>query len=272
MVSNLRRKVRRYLLGATQKATGIWWIGRVTVRVMNGFDCKIVRSVRVKADHGAEKSRRTRRRKRSLRRRESRSCKGSSAPPAANSKTRSSRVVNHSGRKFIWAVMASNKFRGTCERFAKIPRGPIDPNRKLYRIRLDMKWALWAKWHRLHQRAEAVGIPPSAAFHRSFKEYLDIETDWDTEDAKMLFLDHLEALKELRDEAVQGPSLPVIVHPGPKRRKGDNPIRGLRKFCRACGAMYFTSHVCEKKSLSDILKGGKRHKPSGIERPYSARK
>jgi hypothetical protein len=66
------------------------------------------------ASEGAEKScRRSRRRKRGLRKgkRRSRGChpRRSVQPPATVSPAPSSRKINHIGRKYIWAVKASNK-------------------------------------------------------------------------------------------------------------------------------------------------------------------
>lgn len=174
MVSSHRRKVRRYLLGATQKATRIWWIGQVTVRVMDVCKVTSTRPVREKAYHEAEKSRLTKRRKRGLRM--NRSDRGNADRNIIRQpipKPISSRKVNHSGRKFIWAEIASNSLRRDMERYNKFPRGRLT-NPFVERARLSAKMHCVAKWTRLHTQALRCGFPPlkSLIFHDSFYEHL----------------------------------------------------------------------------------------------------
>lgn len=162
----------------------------VTVGWMNPSPGFILRGCHVYSVKGAEKSCRTRRRKRGLRKgkRRSRGCqpRRTAARPANVSKTPSSRKVNHSGRKFLWAVKASNRFRKDCERLNKFPRGHLSEYHPAREPRRRMREHCEVKWARLHSRATACGIPPVAAFHSSFWKYLMVETargnssaDWD---------------------------------------------------------------------------------------------
>ena len=205
----MRRKARRYQFGAYLKGTGTRLRGLVSVaeipwchvRRTSGepvtlltirFVDRISLEARfpVRACDGAEKSCRTRRRKRGLRKGKDRS-RGRhprciSPGPANVSKSQSSRKVNHIGRKFIWAVKASNRLRKDCEKLNKFPRGELGASHPAYRARRNMKCYCLAKWTRLHKQAEVSGIPPVAAFHTSFWKYLLVETsrgnkaaDWD---------------------------------------------------------------------------------------------
>jgi len=161
----------------------------VEVVWMNPAEGFVLNKGHVCASDGAEKSCRTRRRKRGLRKGKRRSRgrhpRRTVSDPANSSKPPSSRKVNHSGRKFIWAVKASNQLRKDCERYNKFPRGPLKDSHPAYRPRRNMKCYCLAKWTRLHKQAEAAGVPPVAAFHDSFWKYLLVETsrggigDWD---------------------------------------------------------------------------------------------
>jgi hypothetical protein len=241
MVSSIRRRERRYLLGATQKATGVRWIGRVTVRVMDVSRVKTSRPVREKAYHGAEKSRLTRRRKRGLRRGRVDRVSLIPEPPATSSNSRHARKVNHSGRKFLWAMRASNGLRKDCERLNKFPRGPLPENSTRQRARLQCKLHCRAKWTRLHLQAEAAGIPPVAAFHASFWKYLLVETSrgdpvagWD-----MLLAGLPRGRSPARSVSFRSRT-PVM---SPVRRRLDRAGRVVTTFenraCRMCG--YFGS-------------------------------
>jgi len=205
----LRRKARRYRFGAYLRESGsrlrekvsvveIYWgcivkspVGPVVSPMVRSYDpSKELRGPsHVRARDGAEKSCRIRRRKRGLRRGKRRSRgrhpRRTAAPTANVSKPPSSRKINHIGRKFIWAVKASNQLRKDCEKYNKFPRGELDVNHPAYRARRNMKCYCLAKWTRLHKQAEVSGIPPVAAFHDSFWKYLLVETsrggigDWD---------------------------------------------------------------------------------------------
>jgi len=141
-----------------------------------------------KSSHGAEKSCRPRRRKRGLRRGKRRSRERHSRrtvqPSAPNSKTPNARRVNHQGRKFLWAVRASEGLRRDCKKYAKFPVGPLPEAHPARIPRKRMKEHCAVKWSRLHAHAEACGIPPVAAFHSTFWKYLAVETsrgraDWE---------------------------------------------------------------------------------------------
>lgn len=167
----------------------------------------------------AEKSRRPRRRKRGLRKGKSRSRgrhpRRSSPDRQALHKTPSDRKVNHSGRKFIWAVMASNKLRKVCEKYNKFPRGlgsfpdpPINPS--VLRARRSLKQHCMAVWTRLHRRATIAGLHPTVAFHESFWRYLMVETTRGNRGAveDLFFLAAgLPGDPEIQDEFVRGPRL-----------------------------------------------------------------
>lgn len=236
MVSSHRRKVRRYLLGATQKATRLWWIGEVTVRVMDAERVICSRPLRVKAQHGAERSRRTRRRKRGLRKCRIDRVSQISEQPATSSKSQHARKVNHSGRKFIWARRAANDLRKDCERLNKFPRGPLPEFSARQRVRLQCKKHCLAKWTRLHNQAEASGIPPVAAFHDSFWKFLLVETSrapvshgWD------MILAGLPRARTPSPEPFrsQEPSMaPPRTRP---RRVGRFVVASQNRACRMCG-------------------------------------
>lgn len=185
MVSSSRRKLRRYLLGATQKAVRMWWIGQITVRVMSVSRVTTTRTVRVKAHCEAEKSRQIRRRKRGLRINRDR---GNADPIIRQPLPKSSnaRVINHIGRKFIWAVRSSNDLVRDCERFNKFPRGVLQVSHPAYRARRNMKFYCLAKWQRYRDRAVSMSVPLVTCFHDSFWKFLLVMTsrgrdaaDWD---------------------------------------------------------------------------------------------
>jgi hypothetical protein len=128
----------------------------------------------VRACTGAEKSCRGRRRKRGLRkgRRRSRVVSPSQIRPrpATSSKPQRDRHINHVGRKFIWAVKTSNRFRKVCLKYLNTPhhlRG------KGYRKSLEV----W--WQRLADRARLMDIPYQASFHSTFWDYMRIEVHSD---------------------------------------------------------------------------------------------
>jgi len=208
----------------------------VTVGWMNPSPGFILRGCRVYSTDGAEKSCRTRRRKRGLRKgkRRSRGCqpRRSAAGPATASKTPSSRKVNHSGRKFLWAVKASNRFRKDCERLNKFPRGHLSDSHPAAGPRRRMREHCEVKWARLHSRATASGIPPVAAFHSSFWKYLMVETsrgnaaaDWD------MLLAHLPGNPGLDESPLTEAFLAIRSGEVPSRKRprgGASPARNNR--------------------------------------------
>jgi len=218
MVSNIRRSSRAYQYGSKKECIGcrekrgkgrgdpshaVLWMPRCRWQTevghnplreygLPGHDVRLIEyrpeDIGLVTVYGAEKSCRTRRRKRGLRRGKLRS-RGRHPrrlvqPPAPESKTPSARVVNHSGRKFLWAMRASESLRKDCKKYAKFPVGPLPENHPARLPRKKMKEHCAVKWARLHARAEAAGIPPVAAFHSTFWKYLAVETsrgkaDWD---------------------------------------------------------------------------------------------
>jgi len=129
---------------------------------------------------GAEKSCRTRRRKRGLRKGKRRSrvrhTRRSVPDRQPLPKAPNARKVNHIGRKYIWAQRSSSALAKECEKFNKFPRGPLPEGHPARRPRQSMKQHLSVKWLRLKDRATACGIPPTVAFHESFWKFLMMET------------------------------------------------------------------------------------------------
>jgi hypothetical protein len=214
MVSRLRRSLRAYLSRLTTKGRGTRikrgmpergrvvadnWISKLAWQVCHVDSLRLPVVVEIApgftrsyslpqnlpelcfgaASKRAEKSRLTRRRKRGLRtgKGRSRGRHPRRSPPERQPlpKSPNPRQVNHMGRKYIWAVVSSNKLRKDCEKFNKFPRGEsVSP--QIHTMRLRMKRYCMCKWQRLHDRAEACGIPPSASFHATFWKYLLVET------------------------------------------------------------------------------------------------
>jgi len=103
MVANSRRKLERLQLGVNRKSTVTWWIGCWVVRIHT-----TVRK-QVKGPKGPALPRRTRRGQRGGSKMSASRSAALLPTPALPSKTRSSRKVNHVGRKFLWAVKAANR-------------------------------------------------------------------------------------------------------------------------------------------------------------------
>jgi len=242
MVSSARRKVRRYLLGATQKATRIWWIGQVSVREMSVSRLPTSRTVREKADHGAEKSRQTRRRRRGLRigrvDRGMREPWNFRQPPT---KSQSVRKVNHMDRKIMWASLASRKLRKDCEKYNKFPRGPIE-NPVLSRARLASKLHCEAKWHRLHSHALECGLSYIESFYSTFREFLLTETSRVPADVVSYSVNPSSGSVIPYPIDKGGPEDPARFIGAPRpatiKRRGRGGVmveRTLKRACRACG-------------------------------------
>jgi len=243
MASSIRRKVRRYLLGATPKATRVWWIGQVTVRVMSPCKKEGTRTVREKAHYGAEKSCQTRRRKRGLRKGKVRSRgvqpRRSLPPRQPLTKPLSSRAVNHAGRKFIWAqkaraklaVKARRMLRTKSRTFFSQVLGRETSNRAVF------KSALRTQWKSLSDRAAASGIPHQAAFHLTFQDFLNIEAfDSPGEGfADLLsFLPRREDFTEVSQTHHVETRLDVVPHTAPG---GGSPAGQLVQLCLQCGSV-----------------------------------
>lgn len=240
MVSSCRRKVRRYLLGATQKATRMWWIGQITVRVMYVERLPSSRTVREKAHHGAEKSRLTRRRKRGLRKNRDR---GNADPVHRQPipKSQSSRKVNHIGRKHIWALKAVSRLRKDCERLNKFPRGPLPLGSDRQRLRLKCKMFCLAKYQRYRDRAVASGVPLVTCFHSSFWDFLLTETNRCPPNCNHCknSWDLLLAVLPRRGGSPPGvlkSEIPVLAPTVIRRgRGGKEVVRQANRACRMCG-------------------------------------
>lgn len=138
MVSSSSRKGRRQLLGANRKSEVIWWIGCTTVRVVisrcTGRGCTYV-----KADEGAEKSCRIRRKGRGLRR-GSRRARGGKPPrtvtPALKPKVAKNRSIVRHVRAFDFWEGRSMLFGKLIDRSGlkrhSFPRGAAE--RKQYLV------------------------------------------------------------------------------------------------------------------------------------------
>lgn len=268
MVSSCRRKVRRYLLGATQKATRVWWIGQVTVRVMAVVLDKGTRPVYAKADHGAEKScRKQRRRKRGLRTKgRSRRPSRRSLEPPTSSKARGARFARHRRRKDDWLVRSSEGYRKDLEslhklevKLGKSTRYSV-PGKLLRSAVGKCRLHCQAKWQHLAQRARELGYPARLSFGNSFKEYYALEFPAAWEQVSILPAQAMFGKSFWRPSLVSGgvirlPASPMVAEPGfstesfppptnldplPKKRgRGGRyslrPVQNPTRVCRMCG-------------------------------------
>jgi hypothetical protein len=203
MASSRSRKLRRLHLSVKRKASAIRWMGQWTVQVQVDVGKRTTRPVSKKADKGAEKSRAHTRRKRGLRKGHVRSrvcqTRRSIVPPATSPKTQSARLVNHRGRKFIWAVCASNQFRRDCQKYLKIKKFLRGPNGVEHRP-IGIRSRLRRRWETLSNRAKLLDIPYQAAFHRTFWDYLQIECRYDATSTWNLILEGLPRKSEPKSE------------------------------------------------------------------------
>lgn len=176
--SNLRRRIKRAQLSVNRKSTVSRWMNAVTVRV---------NVIKMKARERAEKSCRPRRRRRGQRggkkrrSREGKSRSSVSTPRPSKSKTSSSRKVNHSGRKFIWALKAATAFanRKVVQQVAKelsiiAAGGPNQIGVRNEQRLVDPR--AWAAAHRhydnLVRKARYCHLPSVVAFDGSLYEFL----------------------------------------------------------------------------------------------------
>jgi len=271
MASSLRRKVRRYLLGATQKATRLRWIGQFTVRVMSVSQVTSTRSVREKSLHGAEKSRLTRRRKRGLRKGKVRSrvrqTRRSLPHRQPIPKAPSLRVVNHRRRTERWLVKASESFRKDLEVYVRISRKagppPLWGGRPAIPGKRSVKLHCMAKWQRLHMRASALGFPPKLAFDSSFFRYLSKEFPVAerryVDSHALLFgrsaFTYMDPPEEPR--VVTGIAPPSSLLPGysPSKKTGGEMSPADSLNCPYCGYRVFRRRpVCQRDSCGKTLK------------------
>jgi len=184
MGSSLRRQARRLHLGANPKASAVRWWGQWIVRIQVCTRLTSTRHVlQSTSRERAEKSCRTRRRLRGLRKgkRRSRVCQTRrSARPARQPQPTSisSRKVNHQGRKFLWAVMALNRLRKAYWKYRKLSAlTQVDTWTKEHGASrcpgFGRALKLW--WNDLSVKAQLMGIPYQAAFHGSWDDFTKIE-------------------------------------------------------------------------------------------------
>lgn len=280
MASSSSRRLRRLQLGVTQKLTAIRWMGQWTVQVQIVQRLGTRRLAPKKADERAEKSCRDRRRKRGLRKGKVRSrvcqTRRSQPRPATSSKTQSARLVNHRGRKFLWAVRTSNQFRKDCQKYLKVRKfvSSSDIYGKVRQHRpVGMRSRLASRWRMLADKARALDIPYQAAFHRTFWDYLQIECRYEATRTWETILAGLPRKSEPRSEVGELFSFggPSGIRPGRDEAKTDEfgnsrfsepklpckhcqdlgatPGPGYPKGCRFC----FSGHPDYRKEKKAVL-------------------
>lgn len=208
MPSNLRRRSLRLFLGANRKLETFRWIGGQTVGVCQLFRAPCLSAVhRQKPEEGAERSfplrhgKRVRGQRRGRPRSRGDKPRSNSAPSARLPKGVSARVVNHKGRKFLWAERKrSNLVKSSFFDFlVRSCRGyHLDDahDRTLFlRDRLgDPKWEGWTAHVRsLRRHARNAGIPEGAnPFQKSALDFIATNTPLGGE---VGFLDILAGLR-----------------------------------------------------------------------------
>jgi len=179
-------------------------MGQMTVRVMMNRGLKTRPSAPMKANERAEKSCLHRRRKRGLRKGKVRSrvcqTRRSFSRPATSYKPQSARLVNHRGRKFIWAVRTSNKFRKDCQKYLKIKKFVSTDGKMAKHRPVGIRSRLRRRWVILSDKAKLLDIPYQAAFHRTFWDYLQIECRYDATSTWDTILAGLPRKSEPRSE------------------------------------------------------------------------
>jgi len=268
MVATARRRMFRLQLGVDRKSTASWWMGSLTVRV--GI-------VRVKAGEGAEKSFRSQRKTRRglrggatglARLRVTRevahllvSAIRTAAPvtsTAPEGETRSSRVVNHKGRKFLWAVKAANRIaarKPTKQLIEVVPSdlGRLSRSQAREAVRAlgvgdSVRWARFARsWHLYSYKCRHVGVPTEGQSPLHFLGLRAPQTGGED-------LMELAFLSGLRPRAVTPPPPPRHV------------------VCRSCGYIgLFGTHdvaACvEARILRERAEGEKNRPRRGTRRP-----
>lgn len=167
------RRVLRLLRGVTRKFGDIRWTKHLPV----GGRCS-----RMKADKGAERSLPSHgKTRRGLRAGKTVSAIGTAAPvrTAPLGKNESSRVVNHKGRKYLWAVKAANRLASSGPATRLLQALPDESGNfkrfqsevlrvnKERRERNPSRLPLWSQyrqqWVKIAHHAQACGIPPIAA-------------------------------------------------------------------------------------------------------------
>jgi hypothetical protein len=176
----LRRRVLRLQLGVNRKSTAVRWMGSLTVGV------EFPSGKRTKGPKGPSSSqRKTRRGQRGsgngflscfIDREASRllvSAVRSAAPnttPAPQGKPRTSRVVNHSGRKFLWAVKAANRIaarKPVLQLMEKVPgdfghlsRAEASAAVRELGVGDSSRWVKFSRWWHLYSyKCRHLGVP-----------------------------------------------------------------------------------------------------------------
>ena len=207
----MRREARRYRYGAYLKGIGtrlrekvsvveVYW-GCIVKSPVDSFISPMVRSYdphkdlrglsHVRASNGAEKSCRTRRKGRGLRKGKCRARgRHPREPPltATAPKPPNLRKVKHRRRPEVWLVENSSTFHQKCSVYAKSRDWPCHDQRdpcmhrvkpcpcpcfcKACRSKRKLKSYLLAKWTRLHERSRQLGFPDSMAFDSTFFRYM----------------------------------------------------------------------------------------------------
>lgn len=283
----MRRKRRRNTSGANKKGMWFRWSEKLTVRVGSRLGNQRPIHLAMKADHGAEKSLLTKRRRRGLRKgkRRSRGCQPREPPqPATAVKPPNLRLVTHRRRPMAWLMKVTYTFSQKCTVYVGSKDWPcyctktFDALRcvtsktfscKSCRTRKKMKEYLLVKWTRLHNRANELGFPHSIAFDSTFFRYLRREfgTDGVVYERSILrgsfpfrWIDPIgESGEELimpsgTENVVRNQTLPRL------RRRGGGPrLAPGQKLCRMCGGFFIPgTHPSPCKSLTPQSKKGGR--------------
>jgi hypothetical protein len=234
--------------------------------------------VPVKAGEGAEKSCRSRRRrKRGLRKgkRRSRVRHTRRTAPLRQplSKTPRDRKLDHYRRSEKWLISASEALRIDAKKFIKSSK---HPSARVFRQKLKLHCL--AKWQRFSEHARKCGFPPFASFDVSFFRWVDKEFP------RQVGPVHLGLLTQLRNPFVYlDPPLQSAV-PGDysvetelfltregtfRNRPGDSGPTGARPknlFCRQCGEKHDRSLSCPRPLLQGRKPPGENPKKP---RPHS---
>jgi hypothetical protein len=213
-----RRRIFRLSTGVNRKSCYTRWMGSATVGVVSVRGNKY--GAQLKASEGVEKSCRNRRSRRGQRRGKSRSRgrQPRSPPPLRPKPAPGSRLINHSGRKLIWSVIARNKL-DTYMR--KKPSRPVKG---------DLRYQDgYKRFRALSWKVTQMGVPWGAFEHPggNFEKYLD--TLWVTEQAHS---DFFSLLRHVREEVIR-----------PKSPDRTEPVADIREviidgdvdyLCRHC--------------------------------------
>lgn len=264
----MRRKRRRNISGASKK--GIWfrWSEKPTVRVGSGILNPCPTHLAMKAKHGAEKSRPTRRKARGLRRGKCRARERHSREPppsATKPKPPNLRKVQHRRRPEAWLVENSYTFNQKCKVYVSISRVKCNKHGETYSgvkctlcpTKKKMKMYLLVKWQQLHERSRQLGFPDSMAFDSTFYRYLRREFQEDGIVYERSILRGTFPFRWIDPIGLSGESLILPDRPervdtkktvsARPRRRRDDTTPSIK--CPYCGNRVFqTRPVCQKRS------------------------